>query len=166
MASAVAKLRECSICLGPARIRCAFGMSITNPKCVWIECECGHRSPMCSSMEEAVKWWNWMNRETPSDAIKATKKAEEHARIKAEIETAKAKTKIIEEPKKRKRRSAVVTAPRPMIDDSVLKQAKKKRKVKPAGNTPPAVSVVEKPKRHRRKKAEMIAYRASLAAQK
>ena len=63
------QLNCCCICMGGARLRQAFGLSLNKAKCFWIECDCGLRTPMCDSQEDAINFWNWLNRETKANAI-------------------------------------------------------------------------------------------------
>lgn len=64
-------IKECCVCFGKAIIKNAFGLSLT-PKAFWIECECGSRTPICDSPEQALAIWNWMNRDClPNDLRKS-----------------------------------------------------------------------------------------------
>lgn len=106
-------IKECCVCFGKAIIKNAFGLSLT-PKAFWIECECGSRTPICDSPEQALAIWNWMNRDClPNDLRKSkqnkvkevkintptsnidntnnTLKKKRHRRTKKEMEEARSK---------------------------------------------------------------------------
>lgn len=129
------ELNECSICFGNGTLRCAYGHSIDTAKAFWVECACGLRTTICDTPEEAVSLWNWLNRSTKEKEAEANKKAVEHKRIKESIEKdEKATKKLVKERIKISKEAKVI----------------KKEDV-----------IIEKPKRHRRTKAEMQALRAS-----
>lgn len=134
-------LKECCVCFGKATIRTAFGMGL-QPKVFWVECECGTRTPMCDSPDQAIKIWNWLHRETMSEEKRNKVKQDwlEQQRIKIEEED-KAKKAI------------------------VIKPIEKPKKIAKEKASKKAIKVVDKPevkkKRHRRTKAEMIAARAA-----
>ena len=80
----VGAIKECSICLGKGYLRAAFGFDINKPKCVWIECDCGIRTPMCDDTNTAIKIWNWMHRETPGEMHKIKQKKIQQDKIEKE----------------------------------------------------------------------------------
>lgn len=114
-------MNECCLCRGRGICRGAFTMKNISgkPDICWIECECGHRSPIMNSCEEAINIWNWMNRENFEDIKKKQTTIQRHKLIEEDnkkFEESKKKQQIISyakdkenldipEKKKRKRRT-------------------------------------------------------------
>ena len=92
-------LKECCVCFGKATIRTAFGMGL-QPKVFWVECECGTRTPICDSPDQAIKIWNWLHRETMSEEKRNKVKQDwiEQQRLKIEEEENKRKKAIVIKP--------------------------------------------------------------------
>jgi hypothetical protein len=164
--AAVIKLNECCICAGGGKIRQAFGLSLTKAKCYWIECECGLRTPMCSEYEDAVNFWNWINRETQSSINKNNAKTKWLKKVEEDNDRLQKQT--AEKVKKLENQSKL--SPLPTSPEKKKRHRRTKAEMEAARikssmeetNNKTHIDSPEKKKRHRRTKAEMEAYRASL----
>ena len=135
-------LKECCVCFGKATIRTAFGMGL-QPKVFWVECECGTRTPICDSPDQAIKIWNWLHRETMSEEKRNKVKQDwiEQQRLKIEEEENKRKKTIVINPIEKHKKTVNSKASNKVVKVNDKVEVKKKR--------------------HRRTKAEMIAARAA-----
>lgn len=102
---ATTSVKECCVCFGKATIKNAFGLSLS-PKTFWVECECGNRTPICDSPEQALSIWNWMNRESmPNDLRKPKQNKGKEIKPNPNITINKINNTITEPGKKRHRRT-------------------------------------------------------------
>ena len=142
------QLNCCCICMGGARLRQAFGLSLNKAKCFWIECDCGLRTPMCDSQEDAINFWNWLNRETKANALKSSAKAKWLEKVEED------NAKILKEKQEKLKSLQKATK-----ENGELTKKKRHRRTKAemeeARKAAALVTEPVKKKRHRRTKAEM-----------
>lgn len=101
---AATSIKECCVCFGKAIIKNAFGLSLT-PKAFWVECECGNRTPICDSPEQALSIWNWINRDSmPNDLRKIKQNKCKELKSDVNIATTKLDNTIIKQEKKKRHR--------------------------------------------------------------
>ena len=113
-------LNECPFCSGRGIVRCAYGDSITTPQIVWIECECGLRTPICRNAEQCVVTWNWITRESKKDILDKAKK-------KAFLEKIEKDNNVLEKAAKDLQKSRIKHSKDNSLD---LKPKKRKRRTK------------------------------------
>lgn len=121
-------LKECCLCYGKGEVKNVFGLGL-DPKGFWVECSCGLRTPICNTVDQAIKLWNYINRETINESNKLQLKKD----WLSSMQEQQAKDEIIKKSK---------------IDKIVNLNKTNK---------------LDKPKRHRRTKAEMEEARRILA---